>query len=97
MIFFHQIHVMISSLVAVSQANKDYEPIRALQLGWKGVGLLSPCQSEKKKKAPTMDDMNSLAFNKIHLHNENSLNVMTNANPRGQLLRLSEGIVWTDK
>lgn len=42
-----------------------------------------------------MDDLNSVCFNKIHSHNENSLNVMTNANPQGQLPRLSEGIVWT--
>lgn len=46
---FHQVHVMISSLVAVSQADKACEPIRALHLGWKGVGVLSQCQSEGKK------------------------------------------------
>lgn len=76
---FHQTHVMISSLVAVSQADKACEPIRALQ-GWKRVGVLSWCQSEKKWLHQWMTQTASVLITCIH---EKTSNAMTNANLEG--------------
>lgn len=73
---------MISSLVAVSQADKACEPIRALQLGWKGVGILSQSKSEGGKKTYQWMQTVCVLIKSTYI-NESSLNVMTNANPEG--------------
>lgn len=74
---------MISSLVAVSQADKASEPIRALQLGWKGVGVLSLSQRERNKWLQGWMTQTARALIKPPCINKSSLNVVTNANPEG--------------